>query len=305
MLIHDLEKKKLISPPSWLADNTLYLTVMGSICYGVAEDYSDFDVYGYVIPPKSQVFPHLDGEILGFGTQKKRFEQWHEPHIFDKDAQGGAGRNYDFTVTSIVKQFNLAMQGNPNMIDSLFVSQEHILHSTKVSELVRDNRRLFLSKAMWHRFKGYAYSQLHKAKGKNPEKGSKREVLREKYGMDTKYLYHVVRLLGEIEQVLTTGDLDLQERGRREHMKAIRRGEISEQDIRDWFTAKEKQLEDAYHKSTLPWGPDESKIKELLLQCLESHYGNLENCVAETGWQNSALQEIDEVLAKHRSKLYA
>ena len=58
MLLKDLENKKLITPPPWLASNTLYLATMGSIAYGVAEDTSDFDVYGYCIPPKDQIFPY-------------------------------------------------------------------------------------------------------------------------------------------------------------------------------------------------------------------------------------------------------
>jgi uncharacterized protein len=180
-LIKELQQKNLLHLPSWFLENTMYLTITGSIAYGVTEDTSDFDIYGYAIPPKNVCFPHLAGEIPGFGTPKQRFEQYTQHNIFDSEAVGGKGRKYDFTIFNIIKYFNLCMQGNPNILDSLFVPQSCIIHSTTISEMVRDNRKLFLSKAIWPRFKGYAYNQLHKASGKNPEIGSKRHKLREKY----------------------------------------------------------------------------------------------------------------------------
>lgn len=301
MILQDLVNKKLITPPVWLPDNCTFLTIMGSICYGVAEDYSDFDLYGFCIPPKKDVFPYTD-KLYGF-DQVSIFEQYQQHKIFDQDALGGKGREYDFSIFSIVKYFKLCSEGNPNMIDSLFVNQECILHSTKVSEMVRDNRKLFLSKLMWPKFKGYSYAQLHKAKGKNPEEGSKRQKLREKYGFDTKYLYHVVRLLSEIEQIMEYGELDLQEKGRREHMKAIRRGEVSEDEIRKWASEKESQLERLYEKTELPKKPDLEKIKQILLNCLEEHYGSLKNLITEVGWAERKLEEIDTLLNEIRPKL--
>lgn len=299
MLLQDLEKKNLIKPPKWLSDNCQFLSLMGSVAYGVSTDASDQDIYGWAIPKKEMVFPHLAGEIFGFGTQKKRFEQFQQHHVIDESVMGGKGREYDFTIYNIVKYFSLCMDCNPNMVDSLFVPQNCILHITAIGNLVRENRKLFLSKKAWHKFKGYSFSQLHKAAGKNPKQGSKRQKLREKYGFDSKFLYHVVRLLSEVEQILVEGDLDLQEKGRREHMKAIRRGEVSEEDIRKWASDKEKQLEKLYHDSKLQYSPDEGKIKQLLLNCLEQHYGSLGECVVQPDEALTALREVQEVLDKH------
>ena len=67
-----------LHPPSWLPNNLCFETVMGSAAYGVSSDESDVDVYGICLPPKELVFPHLAGEIPGFGTQLKRFEQWQD-----------------------------------------------------------------------------------------------------------------------------------------------------------------------------------------------------------------------------------
>jgi len=297
MLLHDLQQKRLIQPPRWLADNCQMLMTMGSVAYGVSNDSSDMDVYGWAIPPKEIVFPHLAGEIFGFGRQAKRFEQYQQHHIHDRDALGGKGREYDFSVYSIVKYFSLCMENNPNMVDSLFVPQTAILHMTRIGDLVRSNRKIFLHKGCWPKFKGYAYSQLHKMTGKNPV--GNRLAIREKYGYDVKFAYHVVRLLSECEQLLQEGELDLQERGRREHMKAIRRGDVPEEDVRRWASEKEAHLERLYETSSLPHGPDEAKIKDLLLHCLEEHYGNLSDAVVRHDAAKLALQEIAEVLERY------
>ena len=148
MLLQRLEKDKLIHPPRWLADNTSYMVIMGSQAYGVSTDSSDQDIYGFAIPPKEMVFPHLAGEIPGFGRQIQRFEVWQEHHVVDHSKQV----EHDFAVYSIVKYFQLCMENNPNMIDSLFVPQTCVIHSTQVGLMVRENRRMFLHKGAWHKF---------------------------------------------------------------------------------------------------------------------------------------------------------
>lgn len=291
-----LKDKGLIKPPAFLTDNIMYEVIMGSVAYGVSGDTSDMDVYGFVIPPKDVVFPHLTGEIEGFGRQKKRFEQYSKHHIDCPDQLNNKGRNYDLTIYNIVKYFSLCMENNPNMVDSLFVPNDCVLHMTQVGNMVRERRRLFLHKGCWIKFKGYAFSQLHKMDSKNPT--GKRLEIREKYGFDVKFAYHVVRLLDECEQILTLGDLDL--RRSREYLKAIRRGEVSPKEIREWFSNKEKQLEEVYHREDcpVPYSPDEKAIKNLLLECLEHHYGSLEKCINIPGIEKEALQEIREILDK-------
>lgn len=270
----------------------MYETLMGSIAYGVSSDQSDHDIYGFCIPPKEEVFPHLNGEIPGFGEPKKRFEQFQQSHIDDPSAQGGKGIEYDLTIYSIVKYMSLCMECNPNMIDSLFTPQECVLHITQVGTMVREARHLFLHKGAWPKFKGYAYAQLHKMRSKTPI--GKRIELRDEFGYDVKFAYHTVRLLGECEQILMDGTIDL--RRDREHLKAIRRGELSENDIFQWASEKEKFLEGLYHSSKLPNHPDVATIRQLLLDCLEHHYGSLGACVVQVDPAVVALRDIRDIL---------
>ena len=290
--IHSLAKRNLIRPPKWLPDNTHYETVMGSTAYGVATETSDFDVYGFCIPPKDNVFPHLAGEIPGFGRQINRFNQYQEQHIMDADAQGGKGREYDLTIYSIVKYFQLVMENNPNMVDSLYTPLDCVLHITKIGQMVRDARDLFLHKGAWHKFRGYAYSQLSKMAGKTVESKRYESVL--KYGYDVKFAYHTVRLVLEVEQILTEHTIDL--RRNSDLLKAIRQGEWTEQQVREWFAMKEKQLDVVYNSSTLRYSPDETAIKALLLACLEEHYGRLDNIIYIQSDADRKLRQIREIL---------
>jgi len=287
-VIQQLTKRKLITPPPFLPSNVHYEVLTGSVAYGVSSDTSDMDVYGFCIPPKEEIFPHLRGEINGFGRQKKRFDQYIQHHVDDPESR----KQYDITIFNIVKFFSLCMENNPNMVDVLFVPANCVLYSSAVGQMVRDRRHIFLHLGSWHKFKGYSYSQLHKMRSKNPE-GKRKETV-EKYGFDVKFAYHVVRLMLEVEQIMLEGDLDLQ-RGR-EQLKSIRRGEWTMDQIEEWAAAKEKDLESAYHScKKIPHGPREAEIKQLLLECLEHHYGSLDACVITEDKAVAALRRIAEM----------
>jgi len=294
MKLSKLLKSNVIHPPQWLPDNVMYLTIMGSNAYGVSSGTSDMDLYGFCIPPKDLVFPHLAGEIPGFGRQIQRFEQWQEHHVKDPD---GKDTTYDFSVYSIVKYVQLCMENNPNMIDSLFTPRRCVLVSTEVGELIRSNAKSFLHKGSWHKFKGYAYAQVSKIRNKNNSSNEKRAKTIADYGYDVKFGYHVVRLLNEVEQILVEHDLDLERN--REQLKSIRRGEWSLEQLLDYFQSKEKHLEEVYSKSTLRQTPDEDFIKTLLLECLEHHYGTLDKMVkVDKTPAETVLQQLMEVLRK-------
>jgi predicted nucleotidyltransferase len=300
-LLNHLVDQGLIHPPAWLPPNTMYLTIMGSHAYGVADtsadQESDLDLYGFCIPPKEIVFPHLAGEVWGFGAFKEGmpkswFGQYQQHHIRDAQTLGGKGRIYDLTLYSIVKYVQLCMECNPNMIDSLFTHETCVLHCSQVGQLLREHRKQFLHQGVCDRFKGYAYAQVHKMQTKEPESGSKRAGLREKFGFDVKFAYHVVRLLNEAEQILLEGDLDLMRN--REQLKSIRRGEWTQEQVFDYFEKKRIDLEHVRARSSLPVKPDVPAIRALLLQCLEAHYGSLDQCIIVPGRAEGLLRLIRE-----------
>jgi len=329
MLLQDLVEKKLIEPPTWLPSNTHYLTVMGSQAYGVATEWSDLDMYGVAIPPKEYLFkPNV---IHGFDIDTKVFNNWLQHDVQDKSSK----KHYDFQIFNIAKYFQLLRKNNPNIIDSLFVPRECIKHITQAFEIIRENRRGFLHKGLFNTFKGYAYGQLtdlKKAKkscaliwsfeesagiphsttfaeaqtlgnskyleiyvdGVNK---SKRFESQKIHGFDLKFAYHVYRLVSQAEYMLTHGDLDLQESGRVAKMKAIRNAEVPEKEIIRWFQEAEHRLERLKETSKLPDRPNENFIRALLMNCLESHYGNIER--AHKDLDSIIVDEISSIFRKY------
>jgi uncharacterized protein len=294
MILKKLQKAELIHPPKWLVDNTLYMTIMGSMAYGVSADNSDMDVYGFCMPPLDSIFSHLAGEIEGFGTQKQKFNVWQQHHIKSPDSK----QEYDFSIYSIVKYFHLVMQNSPNMIDSLFTPQRCVIHNTQIGDMVRSARKDFLHKGAMASFRGYSFQQKHKMKTKQNSTNEKRQADIEQFGYSTKFAYHLIRLLLECEQILVEGDLDLERNN--EVLKSVRRGEWSLKQIDDFFDLKEKHLEEAYSKSTLPHSPNENKIKELLLQCIEHHYGTVSQKLYIES--TSIISDLKALIEKHGGK---
>lgn len=361
-----IERGLATGAPPFLKANVHYETIMGSHAYGVADTsiktkMPDYDVYGFAIPPKEFIFKHLTGWIPGFGPEPPSFDQWQRHSIFDQDALGGLGKEWDLQIFNIVKYFELCRENNPNMIDSLFTPENCVVHCTQVGRLVRDNRRLFLSKLCWKKFRGYASAQLKKCgnvmESKEiqdiwrfeeehdiPRKTSLLEVEnavalrrsdfdstslkqltneqldqyhklfeagmavsgrfedRKRNSQDNKFLYHLIRLYDEAEQIILEGDLDLQRA--RETMKAVRRGEWTTDQIQQWAVEKDKAMEAAYVNCKLPDKPPVEPLRQLLLNCLEEHYGSLEDCVETVGWAEQTLKDVDSLLEGVRAKLY-
>ena len=286
----------LNNPPHWLFDNLMFEGITGSEAYGCRDTQSgDYDLVGMVIPPKYLIFPHLAGNIPGFGNKSpESFEQYQQHHINDKNSR----RTYDFTVYGIVKFFQLTAENNPNMIDNLFLPYRCVTKSTPIYQHIRDNRKLFLSTKAYHTFRGYATTQLAKIKNKVNATNPKRAESIVKYGYDVKFGYHLVRLVLECEQILTKGDLDL---GRDAAIyNAIRNGEWTFNRLYDWFTTKEQSLEQQLAKAVVPHSVDWQQIKQLLLDCLEMHYGSLQEAVNDDLRDQRILRDIENILEKYR-----
>lgn len=288
-------KQQLTQVPPFVHGGLQYEVIIGSFAYGVSSDTSDIDIYGFCIPPRSIIFPHETGKYI-FGYDKtvpSNFKQWQQHHVQDQDMK----KEYDFTIFNITKYFRLCAGGNPNMIDSLFVPLRCITHATAIGNLVRERRHDFLSKKVWHTYKGYAYSQMHKMRIKNPE-GDRKEMV-EKYGYDVKFAYHVVRLLNEVEQILLEGDLDLERN--REQLKDIRRGRWKMSEIEEYFQDKEKQLEELYLKSELPHDAQYDKIRNLLYECLRQHFSD--DVRPEMDKVKEFAMELQNIIAKYQEIL--
>ena len=105
-------------------------------------------------------------------------------------------KQYDVSIFNIVKYFQLCMDNNPNIIDSLFTPINCVLHSTQVGELVRERRKIFLHKGSYHKFLGYAHSQLAKATTKVKENKCVKQI----WDFEQKHNISKTTNLSDIEQ---------------------------------------------------------------------------------------------------------
>jgi len=276
----------------FICENIQYETIMGSTAYGVSSESSDVDLYAFTIPPKGYVFPHTVGFIPGFGKNPPNFNVYQEHHIQHND------KEYDVAVYGIVKYFSLLMDNNPNLIDSLFTRDQSVTYASKIGQMVKDNRSIFLHKGAWHRFRGYSYAQMKRMNNKKVDPDSKRYESIMKHGYDVKHAYHIIRLLDEVEQILSDYDIDLMKNN--DQLISVRNGEWTLDEVEEYFKTKEKRLEQLYQDSTLQKYPDEEKIKQLLINCLEEFYGTISS--SEVRLMSSAevaLNEIRQVLEKY------
>ena len=116
-------------------DQLILRVLAGSRAYGLDTPSSDEDSRGICIPPKEA--------LLGLQT----FEQY-------QDDKG------DHVVFSLVKFVKLALEGNPNLIETLFT--EDVLMVSPLGERLLAQRQIFLSRLVAERFGHYALSQLRR-----------------------------------------------------------------------------------------------------------------------------------------------
>lgn len=132
---------------------------------------------------------------------------------------------------------------------------------------------------------------------KNGENESSRFHNKKVSGYDVKFGYHTMRLLVEAEQILSEGNLDLTKNNK--ELKAIRNGEWSFDRLKKEFEVRKLAVEEVFQKSTLPILPDRVKIRELLLQALEMHYGHINNdAINRVDLPIRTLQNIKKELQK-------
>lgn len=232
--------------------STLLLTYKGSIVYGTQKEGSDVDFMGICFPPEESVF--------GLG----KFEQQE----FKETIRGII---YEGTIYSIQKFFRLAMNGNPNIIECLFVEPKHIIYKTEIGQKIIDIRNEFLSKKCYHSFTGYAYSQLMKLRYKK-YKESHRKAEVEKYGYSLKNAYHLIRLLHMAIQILTEKDLTVL-RPERSLLIAIRNGRYKVEEIEEMARVLKEQTTDAYIRSDLRHKCNYRKLNETLIKIMREYYG--------------------------------
>lgn len=160
--------------------NLLLLGRVGSYAYGTDTEDSDVDLMGVFIPSKDDILG------LGYKTVQDSYDYKFPDH------------DIEIVLYDIRKFTNLVLKGNPNVTPLLFLTREnsYLTQTDQAFHFVDILQLSCMSKKMYAPLVGYATSQLSRIEGKNTGKlGDKRKALVEKYGYDTKFAHHAIRLL--------------------------------------------------------------------------------------------------------------
>lgn len=185
---------------------------------------------------------------------------------------------WDIVAYEFKKFVGLLENGNPNVLSLLWLDEAFILQQTEAGHLLRSNRGMFSGKHLYHSFVGYAHGQMQRmTRGQSASgrgfMGEKRKKIREDFGYDTKNAAHLIRILRMGVQFLNTGILQVnRENIDAKELIAIKRGELSLEEVTflasDLFQAAEKARID----SRLPERPDHDKINRLCISILQGHF---------------------------------
>ena len=136
----------------------------------------------------------------------------------------------------------------------------------------------FVSRQCGRAFLGYMTAQRMRLMGERGQKNVNRPELVEKYGYDTKYAMHVLRLGFQGVDLLQTGKLTLpMKESERGFLLDVRQGKHTEQEVLTVAGALEKDLEDLLDTSPLLEEPNQEAVEEFMVNTYLQHWKSMES----------------------------
>lgn len=241
-------------------EGTILLSEVGSSLHGTSVAADDLDLMGVCIEPPEAVIGFENFEQYEWKTA------WERPG--GRDNRSGPG-DTDKTVYSLRKWMRLAMNGNPTVLLLLFSPRGRILQIAQEGEELRERMpKYILSRQAGDRFIGYLKTQRaamlsHEGKGRD----CTRPELIERFGFDTKFAAHMVRLGYQGVELLRTGKITLpMPEGSGRVVRAIRNGEIGMHESLLLAEDLEHDIEQLIPESPLPEKPNYEAINRWLVE---------------------------------------
>ncbi|ASR75901.1 nucleotidyltransferase [Mycobacterium phage GenevaB15] len=247
-------------------DNLIYKTEVGSVLHGVTlGGQDDNDEMGVCIAPPECV--------LGTKSFEQYQDRWHADGTRIPEGQRSGPGDTDQTIYSLQKYARLAAKGNPTVLMPLFAPENYVYDCTEEGRELRWNRDLFLSKQVGDRFLGYLVAQRERAQGLRGKKHTNRPELVEKFGYDTKMMYHAHRLAIQGTELLLEGDITLpMEDVHRSFLLRMRNGEFPLEVALKSLEFRTELLRQAAEASELPDHPDYDAIDNWLIGMQYHHW---------------------------------
>ncbi len=235
----------VLSPKATATVHILGQWIVGSQAYGLAVDGSDVDYMGVCADPIASCY--------GLGS----FEQW-DGHP-----------EYNGTIYGLRKLCRLMLKGNPTVTELLFINPQS---SSKELDELLSIRDAFISDQTISACRGYLRAQRERLIGQRGQKDINRHDLVAKYGYDTKYAMHMLRLGMMGNELLTQHKLTIpMDKYKVEQLLKVRNGEFSI----EWCVEQAKFLEMVMQSPEnyyLPSKPDYGKVEEYLIRTLREYH---------------------------------
>lgn len=217
--------------------NIILKVLAGSKAYGLDTPSSDTDIRG--------VYVAENYELLSLNPPPEQIN----------------GEGEDEVYWEVGKFVNLALKANPNILEVLYTPKDKVIHMGKWGDSLVLHRDSFLSKLVTKTYGGYAISQL--------EKFERSVKLNDT--PDWKNAMHLLRLLYCGIMLLRNGELMVDMGRQKGFLLAVKRGEVSVEDIKKIYTTWERAFNGAAKLTKLPDEPNYEDVNELLLRIRGYH----------------------------------
>lgn len=188
------------------------------------------------------------------------------PGPFDVNHARSGPEDVDVTVYSLRKWMKLAMGGNPSVLIPLFVPQESVVKVTAFGGLLRESADRIVSKRAGHQFLGYLNNQRESMVGIRKPKVNRPELIA-RYGFDTKYASHAVRLGYQGVELMETGKLTLpMPLSSRQTVREVKLGRYGKEGVLDMISTLATRLEEEIQHTALPDEPDWDWANQFLIE---------------------------------------
>lgn len=212
----------------------IYRCVIGSRAYGLDDVGSDTDRRGVYLPPAE-----MHWSLYGV------------PEQLEEDATQEC-------YWELRKFLVLALKANPNVLECLYTPI--VEHASEIAAEMLSIRDSFLSRLIYQTYNGYVMSQFKKLDADIRNHGA----------IKWKHAMHLVRLLLSGIVALREGIVPVHVGEHRDRLLAIRRGELSWEQVNFWRIELHGKFDDAFASTRLPEQPDYDRANALLIRARRS-----------------------------------
>lgn len=228
--------------------------VVGSTLHGTSVDdgLEDLDLMAIVV--------ERPREFVGFSPT----DTW--VHRTKPQGVRSEAGDTDLTVYGLRKFLHLALKGNPTILLALFAPMEFVRRYDVRGMQLQALHPHIVSKQVYAPFRGYMRQQHERLLGLRGQRNVTRPELVDRYGYDTKYAGHIIRLGLQGEELLLTGRLSLpMPPEQRELVVSVRTGSYTLAGVSELIVDAENRIEAAMRKTALPEQPDRAMVERWMI----------------------------------------